>query len=42
MKEIILHGGGSEKVRKCYGIREKFDVKFLYIEQDSPKGIAHD
>ena len=43
VKEIafIIGGVGSEKVKEYYGTGEKFGVKFLYIEQVSPKGIAH-
>jgi len=38
---IIIGGIGSKKVRDYYGSGEKFGVSFTYIEQDSPKGIAH-
>jgi glucose-1-phosphate thymidylyltransferase len=43
IKEIafIIGGVGFEKVREYYGTGERFGIKFLYIEQDSPKGIAH-
>jgi glucose-1-phosphate thymidylyltransferase len=38
---IIIGGTGSSKVQEYYGIGEKFGVKFTYIHQDSPHGIAH-
>ena len=38
---IIIGGIGSNKVREYYGDGEKFGVKFSYIEQDQPRGIAH-
>jgi len=38
---IIIGGIGSEKVKEYYGTGKKFGVKISYIEQDSPKGIAH-
>ena len=38
---IIIGGLGSKKVREYYGTGEKFGLSFTYIEQDSPKGIAH-
>ena len=38
---FIIGGIGSSKVRDYYGNGEKFGAKFTYIEQDSPKGIAH-
>ena len=38
---IVIGGIGSNKVKEYYGNGEKFNVKFSYIEQDSPKGIAH-
>jgi glucose-1-phosphate thymidylyltransferase len=38
---IIIGGNGSEKVRDYYGNGEKFGLKINYVEQDSPKGIAH-
>ena len=38
---IIIGGIGSKKVREYYGTGEKFGLSFTYIEQDSPKGIAH-
>ncbi len=43
VKEIvfIIGGVGSEKVKEYYGNGKKFGIKFYYIEQDSPKGIAH-
>jgi glucose-1-phosphate thymidylyltransferase len=43
IKEIafIIGGIGSKKVKEYYGNGEKFGAKFSYIQQDSPKGIAH-
>jgi glucose-1-phosphate thymidylyltransferase len=43
IKEIafIIGGIGSNKVKEYYGDGKKFGVKFTYIQQDSPKGIAH-
>ena len=38
---IIIGGIGSNKVKEYYGDGEKFGVKISYIEQESPKGIAH-
>ena len=38
---FIIGGTGSEKVKEFYGNGEKLGVKFSYIEQDYPKGIAH-
>jgi glucose-1-phosphate thymidylyltransferase len=38
---IIIGGTGSSKVQEYYGVGEKFGVKFTYIHQDSPRGIAH-
>ena len=38
---FIIGGIGAEKVKEFYGNGEKFGVKFSYIEQDHPKGIAH-
>ena len=38
---IIIGGTGSTKVQEYYGNGEKFGVKFTYILQDYPKGIAH-
>ena len=38
---IIIGGVGSNKVREYYGTGEKFGVSIIYIEQDSPRGIAH-
>ena len=38
---IVIGGIGSNKVKEYYGDGKKFDVSFSYIEQDSPKGIAH-
>lgn len=43
IKEIafIIGGVGAEKVKEFYGSGEKFGVKFTYVFQESPKGIAH-
>lgn len=38
---IIVGGTGQAKVKEYYGDGSKFDVKFSYIHQDYPKGIAH-
>ncbi len=38
---IVIGGIGSQKVKDYYQNGEKFGVKISYIEQDSPKGIAH-
>ncbi len=38
---IIIGGVGSNKVKEYYGDGTKFGVSFTYIEQESPKGIAH-
>ena len=38
---IIIGGIGSNKVKEYYGTGSKFNVNITYIEQDSPKGIAH-
>lgn len=38
---IVIGGNGSEKVREYYGDGKKFGIKISYIEQESPKGIAH-
>ncbi|MGY5148945.1 MAG: glucose-1-phosphate thymidylyltransferase [Candidatus Nitrosopumilus sp. bin_68KS] len=38
---VIIGGVGSNKVREYYGNGEKFGVKIIYVEQDSPRGIAH-
>ena len=38
---IIIGGTGSNKVKEYYGNGAKFNVKITYIEQKSPKGIAH-
>ena len=38
---FIVGGIGSKKVKEYYGDGEKFGVKFTYIQQDSPRGIAH-
>jgi glucose-1-phosphate thymidylyltransferase len=38
---IIIGGIGANKVKEYYGTGEKFGVKFTYISQDQPRGIAH-
>ena len=38
---IIIGGIGSNKVKEYYGDGSEFNVKITYIEQDTPKGIAH-
>jgi len=38
---IIIGGIGSNKVKEYYGNGSKFNVRITYIEQESPKGIAH-
>jgi len=38
---FIVGGNGANKVKEYYGNGEKFNAQFSYIEQDSPKGIAH-
>ena len=38
---IIIGGIGANKVKEYYGTGENFGVKFTYISQDHPKGIAH-
>ena len=38
---IIIGGTGSSKVQEYYGTGENFGVKFTYINQDYPLGIAH-
>ena len=38
---IIIGGIGSNRVKEYYGNGEKFGVKITYVEQDSPRGIAH-
>lgn len=38
---FIIGGIGSNKVKEHYGDGKKFGAKFTYIEQDSPRGIAH-
>jgi glucose-1-phosphate thymidylyltransferase len=38
---IIIGGTGANKVKDYYKNGEDFGVKFTYILQDSPKGIAH-
>jgi glucose-1-phosphate thymidylyltransferase len=38
---IIIGGLGANKVQEYYGNGERFGVRLTYIEQDSPRGIAH-
>ena len=38
---IIIGGMGSNKVREYYEDGKKFGVNITYVEQDSPRGIAH-
>ena len=38
---IVIGGVGSNKVQEYYENGEKFGVKLTYIQQDSPRGIAH-
>jgi len=38
---IVIGGIGSNKVEEYYGDGKKFNVNITYIEQDSPRGIAH-
>jgi glucose-1-phosphate thymidylyltransferase len=38
---IIIGGNGSNKVREYYGDGGKLGLKITYVEQESPKGIAH-
>ena len=38
---IIIGGIGANKVKEYYGTGKDFGVKFTYISQDYPKGIAH-
>ncbi|MCV0411899.1 glucose-1-phosphate thymidylyltransferase [Nitrosarchaeum sp.] len=38
---IIIGGIGANKVKEYYGDGNNFGVKIEYIEQDSPRGIAH-
>jgi len=38
---VIVGGIGSNKVLDYYGAGEGFGVKLTYINQDSPRGIAH-
>ena len=38
---VIIGGIGSNKVEEYYGDGKNFGVKLSYIQQDSPKGIAH-
>jgi glucose-1-phosphate thymidylyltransferase len=38
---IIIGGVGANKVKEYYGDGEKFGIKFIYIQQDQPRGISH-
>ena len=38
---IIVGGIGANKVKEYYQKGEDFGVKFTYISQEYPKGIAH-
>ena len=38
---IVIGGIGSNKVKEYYEDGKKFGVKITYIEQDTPRGIAH-
>src|SRR5574337_1348761 len=38
---LIIGGIGPTKVQEYYGTGENFGVKITYIQQDSPRGIAH-
>ena len=38
---IVIGGVGFNKVKEYYQNGDKFGVNISYIEQDSPKGIAH-
>src|SRR5438105_4846096 len=38
---MIIGGIGANKVQEYYGNGEKFGVRLTYIQQDSPRGIAH-
>ena len=38
---IIIGGIGAQKVKEYYGDGKKYGMKFVYVEQDYPKGIAH-
>ena len=38
---IVIGGIGSKKVKEYYNDGSKFGVDLTYIEQDSPRGIAH-
>ena len=38
---IVIGGIGSNKVREYYEDGSNFGINLTYIEQDSPKGIAH-
>lgn len=38
---LIVGGPGSNKVQEFYGSGQNLGVKLTYIQQDSPRGIAH-
>ena len=38
---IVIGGIGSKRVKEYYGNGMRFGINITYIEQDSPKGIAH-
>ncbi len=38
---LIVGGPGSNKVQEYYGSGQNLGVKLTYIQQDSPRGIAH-
>ena len=38
---VVIGGTHSGRVREYYGDGEKFGVGITYVEQDSPRGIAH-
>ena len=38
---MIIGGIGSNKVQEYYGNGEKFGAKITYVNQESPRGIAH-
>ena len=38
---VVVGGAHSGRVREYYGDGSKFGVSITYVEQDSPRGIAH-
>ena len=38
---VIIGGTGANKVQEYYGDGKEFGVKLTYVNQDSPRGIAH-